>query len=430
MKSEASMQKLLVIVDSELIEAVEPMEASLLKRAAAIARDAGCEIELFHVAYDSALDYQLFSSADELQEQRQQILDRDATRLAGIAALLVQDGIKVAHDARWDFPRADAILRKIARSKPDLVMKRQKEHSFLFGITTNTEWELARRAPANVWLVHDSVDRIDTLVAAVGNRSALSRDITDAMDRRVLETAAAVGDACDARLLAVNAYRALDGLNFAAAVGGPVMPINSATNVDGGWSRIVATHKADVETLTDSFDIAGSDVYIREGDPATVIPDVASEVDASLIVMGASSIGRLERVMRSVTVEPVMANAACDILIVRELDDHALSNVEQRPVAAGIPKYDLENAITNPDTTFDSPQQVANLSDVSIQLRNRILQAWEYDIRVGMSEENEGGPVREIDVNALDEIISAKELLDMKTERAGEDRKPAQRRSH
>jgi len=430
MKSEASMQKLLVIVDSDLIEAVEPMEAALLKRAASIARDTGCEIELFHVAYDSALDYQLFSSADELQEQRRQILDRDATRLAGIAALMLQNGIKATHDARWDFPRADAILRKVARSKPDLVMKRQKEHSFLFGITTNTEWELARRAPANVWLVHDSVDRIDTLVAAVGNRSALSRDSTDAMDRRVLKTAAAVGDACDARLLAVNAYRALDGLNFAAAVGGPVMPIDSATNVDGGRSRIVATHRADVEALTDSFGIAASDVYVREGDPATVIPDVASEVDASLIVMGASSIGRLERVMRSVTVEPVMANTTCDILIVREPDDQTLADLEQRPVAAGIPKYDLENAITDPDTTFDSPQEVANLSDVSIELRTRILQAWEYDIRAEMSEENEGGPVREIDINALDEILAAKELLKMKARRAEESRESAERRSH
>jgi len=430
MKSEASMQKLLVIVDPDLIEAVEPMAVALLKRAVAIARDTGCEIELFHVSYDSALDYQLFGSADELQEQRRQILDRDATRLAGIAALLLQNGIKVTHEASWDVPGADAILRKIAKSRPDLVMKRQKKHSFLFGITTNTEWELARRAAANVWLVHDSVDRIDTVIAAVGNRSALSKDITDAMDRRVLETAAAVGDACDARLLAVNAYRALDGLNFAAAVGGPVMPIHSASSVDGGRSRIVATHRADVEAMTESFDIAGSDVYIREGDPATVIPDVASEVDASLIVMGASSIGRLERVMRSVTVEPVMANTTCDILVVREPDDEALADVEQRPAAAGIPKYDLENAITNPDTTFESPQQVANLSDVSIELRNRILQAWEHDIRAEMSEENEGGPVREIDINALDEILTAKELLEMKAKRADEDRKPAQRRTH
>ena len=86
----------------------------------------------------------------------------------------------------------------------------------------------------------------------------------------------------------------------------------------------------------------------------------------------------------------------------------------------GVPRHDLEHAITHPDETFESPQQVANLSDVSIDLRKRILQAWEYDIRAEMAEENEGGAVKPIDVNALDDILSARALLEMKARKAAD----------
>ena len=45
-------------------------------------------------------------------------------------------------------------------------------------------------------------------------------------------------------------------------------------------------------------------------------------------------------------------------------------------------------------------------------LRRRILQVWEYDIRAAMVEENEGGPVRDIDAGTLRDIQAARAALD------------------
>lgn len=419
MNPKATCTKILVILNTELIESSDPLDSALLKRAIAISTDTGCELELFHVAYDSGLEYQLFKSGDEFDRLRQERLDRDATRLAEIAARLVQRGISVEHEVRWDYPRADAILRKIAQSQPDFVMKRQQEHGFLLGITTNTDWELARRASANLWLVHDGTDRIDALVAAVGNTSGEPGQITSAIDRTLLTTAINVGKTCGARVLALNAYELPDVSNFVASAGGTMMPVQSSRDQEETRSRIVARHTERVTALTDDVGIGEQDVYLREGHPASVIPEVAEEVGAGLIVMGANSIGRLERIVRPVTVEPVMANAGCDILIVRDEDVDDVSGVAKR-TAKGVPRYDLEHAITHPDDTFESPQQVANLSGVSVDLRKRILQAWEYDIRAEMREENEGGPVREVDADALDQILAAKALLDMNAGRAAE----------
>lgn len=419
MNSEARIRRILVVVGPELLEAAAPVDSALLKRAAAVSRATGCELELFHAAYDSALEYQLFKSQDEIDKRRQMLLDRDATRLAEIAAWLVQAGLRVEHEVRWDHPRADAILKKIAQSKPEYVMKRQDEHGFLLGITTNTDWELARRATSDLWLVHEDTDSIDPILAAVGNRSGEAGDVTSATDRRLLEAAAKLGKECEARVLAVNAYELPDVANFVANVGGTVMPALSAQELQEARKQIVARHTDYVTALTEQFRIDAGDLYIREGHPGSVIPEVAEQSGAGLIVMGANSISRLERMVRPVTVEPVMARAECDILIVREGEAGTSAEATDKPLT-GVPRHDLEHAITNPDDTFESPQQVANLSEISIDLRKRILQAWEYDIRAEMTEENEGGPVKDIDVNALDDILSAKALLEMKTGQAAQ----------
>ena len=106
-----------------------------------------------------------------------------------------------------------------------------------------------------------------------------------------------------------------------------------------------------------------------------------------------------------------MATAPCDVLVVRETDDNALP--EARPRATvGRPPVDLEAAIVNPATAFESPRDVVKLDDISVGLRRRILQVWEYDIRAAMVEENEGGPVRDIDAGTLRDIQAARAALD------------------
>jgi hypothetical protein len=143
-----------------------------------------------------------------------------------------------------------------------------------------------------------------------------------------------------------------------------------------------------------------------------VITSVASELDADLIVMGARSMSRLERMVRSVTVEPVLAEAECDILIVRDDDKRSGAAVARKAPVRGVPKYDVEKAVVTPQEAFRSPGEVAEMTEISVDLRHRILQAWEYDVRAALAEENEGGPARDVDANAIDEIRDARARLE------------------
>ncbi len=422
MNYKPKIQKALVVLSPDLIRPDAPKESPLLQRAITLAKVTGCELELFHICYDGEIAHPLFAADDELDRKRRELTDKDATLMEEIVARLKGEGINVRHEVRWDSPRTDAILRKTAQARPDIVMKQAREHSYVLGITTNTDWELARRSPASVWFVNDEVENIDRVMAAVGNSFRDQGDITTAADYDLLRVAGLIRDTFDAEVYPVNAFQAPEPVNLAAGVSGTVLQVASLHDQNNKpRDQRIKQHTGSVKALAQYFDIPKDNVHIREGHPNAVIPDVAESLGADMIVMGASDISRFERVISPVTVEPVMAETNTDMLIVRERDLSRVPDATKSPVY-GIPKYDLENAIISPASTFVSPLAVANLSEISVELRKRILQAWESDIRAEMTDENEGGAAREIEIDVLDEIFSARALLEMKQQLHGDGR--------
>lgn len=90
--------------------------------------------------------------------------------------------------------------------------------------------------------------------------------------------------------------------------------------------------------------------------------------------------------------------------------------VESQNAKHGTPAFDLEQAITAPDKTFESPMDVATTDVLSLELRKRILQAWQMDIQAQMVAVDEGGPVSKIDISGLKEISAARKMLDQSVE--------------
>lgn len=418
MTYKAKINKVLVVLSPDLIRPDKPMQSTLIKRAVALAKITECELELFHTCFDASLEEGLLTSKEGLDYERNKLIDQDATRLAEMATRMKNECVDVKHEVRWDYPRTDAILRKIAQANPDLVLKQAREHSYLLGISSNTDWELARRSPAHVWFVNEEVRGIDRIVAAVGNKFGDPADITTAADYDLLRMAGMVRDTFKAEIYPVNAFQIPRMAVPNAAIAGAITPVELSTIKQPDRAKVVKMHKSVVSALARYFNIKTDNVHICEGKAQDVIPGVANAVNADLIVMGAQSIGRLERLISSVTVEPVMSESRCDIFVVRERDLERVPDAEKTPVY-GIAQYDLQRAIINPEDTFESAKQVARLSELSVELRQRILQSWEYDIRAEMDEVDEGGPVGDIDYKALDEILAAKSLLKMKEKKSG-----------
>jgi universal stress protein E len=287
MNASTNISKVLVVISPDLIRPDDPLDSILLRRAIDLAVHTGCELELFHVCYDSLLDYHLFDFGDDLQRRREVVTAPEATVLADIARRVAEMGVTVTHETRWDRPRTEAILRKAAQARPDVVMKQAREHSFVLGLGSNTDWELVRRSPANVWLVDDSRKRIHCILAAVGNDSDAEDGEFDDLARANFRTAGLIANALGAEVHAVNACH------------------------NPGYQY---------DRMADHFPTDRNHLNIARGHPSDVIPQVADALSADMIVMGARPVSRFERLLRPVTVEPVLANVSCDVLVIRQPD--------------------------------------------------------------------------------------------------------------
>jgi hypothetical protein len=72
---------------------------------------------------------------------------------------------------------------------------------------------------------------------------------------------------------------------------------------------------------------------------------------------------------------------------------------------------DIEKALLNPSSVFNTPEEVLEAEDISKDQKIEILRRWEYDARQLQvaEEENMVGP----QINKLDRIINALRKLDV-----------------
>jgi nucleotide-binding universal stress UspA family protein len=418
------LNRALVVISPDLIKPSAPKDSTLVTRAIALAKATGCELEFFHVTYDGSLSSGFFSDDDDVRREQEKRVDEDATLMAELVLRLGTEGVTIKHDTRWDSPRTDAILRKINESQPDLVMKQSREHGYVMGLFGNTDWDLIRQSPAHLWFVNDGgTGRVENLVTAVG-ASKDDDEILAGADYDVFRMANLIADGFGAKNTPVHAYQAPLGLStyaaYAPEFGGVTYPPSSVANAmptaEEVRQQIARKHGRSIEAFAEYFHIEPERVRVAEGHPHDVLAAAASDIAADVIVMAARNMSRWERWSKTLTAEPVLADAPCDVVIVKDAREASIPDAEKRPVT-GIPVYDLEKAVMEPARAFDSPSSLAQASEISIPLRNRIFEIWKQDIRAQMAEEDEGGLIGVTHADSLRAINVAQTKL---VESAGE----------
>lgn len=415
--NDTKLDRVLVVISPDLVKPGAPKESPLIARAIALAKATGCELEFFHVSYDDSVTLATFVSETDLLREREKILDRDATLMSELIVGLKAEGVSIQQDTRWDSPRTDAILRKIRESRPDLVMKQSRDADYIMGVTNNTDWDLIRQSPAHVWFVTEAGnDQIDCVVTALagGADGAADELRFSGVDYEAFRVANLIAGKFAARNFPVHAYQVPRGLNayasYAPELGGPAYPQAGMISVDKARQEIASKHRRSIEAFARYFGLDPERVRLAEGHPSEVLPEAAKELSANLIVMAARNLSRWGRAFRSVTAEPVLADAPCDVLFVKDASDVSIPTATEPPIQ-GIPSYDLDQAVMDPQRAFGSPQILVGKSEISTPMKKRILQLWEQDVRAQMTEENEGGPVRATKADVLDAINRARTIL-------------------
>jgi universal stress protein E len=284
-----------------------------LQRAEWLAGRLGLALELFICESHQLLGGGGFLDPQTLRKARAALVERHRQRLDTLAEPLRARKLRVATDTSWDRPLHKGILRKINRSKPNLVVKDTHFHSALRrSIFSNTDWDLIRNCPVPLWLVkpHDN-SAVSTVVAAVDPLH--ERDKPAQLDNKIIRTARELAGAGAASLKLVHVFDTAPV--YAMAAGSLTFPVIDPVN------EVVATlrkrHEATLKKFASRHKIAAADTHLIEGEVRDALVGACEKFHADVAVIGAVDRGALKRLALGSTAERVLDFVPSDLLIVK-----------------------------------------------------------------------------------------------------------------
>jgi universal stress protein E len=269
-------------------------------KAIQLARAFGAELELFHaIASPVYVDMLGLTESNVDQVEREQ-LTQYRQRLERIAARARLHTASVTVTAVWDYPVYEAVVRRAAEIGADLVVaERYAGRHRAAGVLSLTDWELLRLCPVPVLLVKRSRPyHAPTVLTAVDPDHAGGK--TAQLDEAILAAGTLIAGGLRGELHVVHACVPGSDRLVAGAEGAPAALDNTLFERGPSLRDIPPEHR-----------------HLLAGDPRDVIPAIARDVGADIVVAGALSRSGLKRLLIGNTAERLLDELSCDLLIVK-----------------------------------------------------------------------------------------------------------------
>ncbi len=298
----ATYQDVLVVLDP----GTEQQKA--LARAIELAEHTACRLTAFLSIYDFSYEMTTMLSGEERESMRQAVI---TDREIWIQELLQQarnKGIACSVKVVWHNRPFEAIVQTVTEHGYDLVIKGTHDHDVLKSmIFTPTDWHILRKCPCPVLLVKEHAwPEQGNILAAVNAGSEKAHH--KALNQLIIRQAKAMAAMLKAKVHLVNAY--------------PGTPIHVAIEIPEfnpvEYNDSMRHHHMEAaNALAGQFDITSDAVHVLEGMPEDVIPRIARELDAEMVLIG--TIGRtgLSAAIIGNTAEHVIDRLDCDVLALK-----------------------------------------------------------------------------------------------------------------
>lgn len=315
----------LAVVDPTL-EGAQPA----VRRAAGLSEALRVPLVLLACVFDPYIAGDQMYPGIDLRKLRRASLDHQLSRLKALAEPLRDRGIEVTCRAVFDHPLHEGIVREVLRQSPRVVVKDTHPHSTLQrSLFSNTDWQLIRECPAPLWLVKPGeLPEAATVLAAVDPLHANEKPA--ALDRRIIASAREIAGLHGGRIHLGHAISVQFPGPGAALPAAAAIPVGVQPEIE---AQIRREHASALEQLASEAGFGSDRVHLRRGQPSEVIPRLAGELKAAVVVMGAVSRSRLKRAFIGNTAEKVLERLPCDVLIVKP--EGFFSPVTSRGRAAG-----------------------------------------------------------------------------------------------
>ncbi|WP_233079453.1 universal stress protein UspE [Rheinheimera soli] len=294
--------KVLVVLDPSVAE------QKALNRAVELAKLQDCQLTAFLSIYDFSYEMTTMLSGEERESMRQAVINDRELWISELVAVYQEQGLKIDIQVVWHNRPFEAIVQAVLEKEYDLVIKGTHDHDVLKSmIFTPTDWHILRKCPCPVLLVkdHDWPEH-GNIVAAVNAGSEQSHH--SSLNQRIIQQSKQLAALLNGKVQLVNAF--------------PGTPVNIAIEIPEfnpqEYNQTMKNHHLDsVQKLAREFELDSSQTHVLEGMPEDVIPKMAQQLDAEMVVIG--TIGRtgLSAAIIGNTAEHVIDRLDCDVLAVK-----------------------------------------------------------------------------------------------------------------
>lgn len=300
-------KRILAIVEPDIF----PRE--VIDRAAWLAGIHGATLELLLSDPDVSPLSEIVFVSNEARDMAERIREAQRRMLDDFAAPAREQGLAVTTGILDQRPVADGIVYVALDRNPLCVVKGTRYHSDAERASLlDTDWRLIRACPFPLWLVkpRPMADRPRVIAAVDPVHGA---DEGAALDHRIVEEAKGLAEAAGGEVRLLHAFQPLAGIGEAAKLAFKPTPLPA----DEISERMEQEHRNKLDALASAHGIDEQGMRLVPGNPLDVLPYVAREEAADVIVMGA--LARSSRAHDAIgrTAERVLDHLPCDVLIVR-----------------------------------------------------------------------------------------------------------------
>lgn len=307
MSSVKRMERILVVVDPNADD------HPVVERAIDVAKQLGMGIDLFSCYYEPPLASEVAAAFIPYTDVCEVTLHQQLDNLRDLARSYGEDNVDISIKAVWDSPLHEGIVREALRCTPRFVMKETHYHSAISrALFSNTDWQLIRQCPVPLWLVKSDGAFVDpTILAAVDPVNTADQDAS--LDALILSEALDISAQLGGN---VHAVHVLDVAPDIAAAGSSIVSLSSL-NVDDIVHKASTEHTSALADLMSRFKLPAEQVHMKAGIATELLPYLAREWSARLVVMGAVDRSRLQHAILGSTAEKVLDHLPCDVLVIK-----------------------------------------------------------------------------------------------------------------
>ncbi|HBZ15619.1 universal stress protein UspE [Pantoea sp. NPDC088449] len=297
-----------------ILVAIDPQQDDqpALRRAVYLNQRIGGKIKAFLPIYDFSYEMTTLLSPDERSNMRKGVISQRTEWIRQQAHAYLEAGVEIEIKVVWHNRPYEAIIQEILAHQHDLVLKMAHQHDRLEAVIfTPTDWHLLRKCPCPVWMVKDQAWPEGGKAVVAVNLASEEPHHDELNQKLIRETTLLAEMVNHTEVHLVGAY--------------PITPINIAIELPDFDPSVYndairGQHLVAMKALRQKFSISEEFTHVAKGLPEEVIPDIASHLDAGIVVLG--TIGRtgLSAAFLGNTAEQVIDHLRCDLLAIKPDD--------------------------------------------------------------------------------------------------------------